>query len=78
MAKRFDYIESVLADGRAHLTGDQFTIADAYLFVVANWTNFVNIDLAKWPKTAAFVARVAERPAVKKALAAEGLLAKAA
>ena len=78
VAKRFDYIESVLSDGRAHLTGDQFTIADAYLFVVANWTRFVNIDLAKWPKTAAFVARVAERPAVKKALAAEGLLAKAA
>ena len=78
VAKRFDYLESVLADGRQFLTGDQFTIADAYYFVVANWTNFVGIDLGQWPKTAAFAARVAARPAVQKALVAEGLLAKAA
>jgi glutathione S-transferase len=78
VAKRFDYLESVLADGRQFLTGDQFTIADAYYFVVANWTNFTGIDLGKWPKTKAFAARVAARPAVQKAMAAEGLLAKAA
>ncbi|GJL91316.1 glutathione transferase GstA [Hyphococcus sp.] len=78
VAKRFDYLESVLADGRQYLTGDQFTIADAYYFVVANWTNFTGIDLAKWPKTKAFVGRVAARPAVQKAMTAEGLLANAA
>ncbi len=78
VAKRFDYLESVLADGRTFLTGDQFTIADAYYFVVSNWSSFVGIDLANWPKTKAFVARVAARPAVQKSMTAEGLLAKAA
>ncbi len=78
VAKRFNYLDEVLSDGRKFLTGDRFTVADAYLFVVANWTNFVKIDLNQWPNIAKFVARVAERPAVQKALAAEGLLQKAA
>ncbi|WDI32217.1 glutathione transferase GstA [Hyphococcus flavus] len=78
VARRFNYLEEELSDGRKFLTGDQFTIADAYLFVVANWTSFAKIDLGQWPNIASFVARVAERPAVQKALAAEGLLKKAA
>ncbi|MEZ5893242.1 MAG: glutathione transferase GstA [Parvularculaceae bacterium] len=78
VAKRLGYIESLLSDGRSYLTGGQFTIADAYVFVVANWSNFVGVDLKQWPNTAAFVARVAARPAAQKALAAEGLIAKAA
>lgn len=78
VASRFDYVEKVLSDGRTFLTGDQFTIADAYLFVVSNWANFVNIDLKQWPNVAAFVARVAKRPAAQKALEAEGLLQNAA
>lgn len=78
VAKRFDYLEKELSDGRAFLTGGQFTIADAYLFVVANWSNFVKIDLKRWPHIAAFVARVGERPTVQKALQSEGLLQDAA
>ena len=78
VAKRFDYLENVLSDGRKHLTGETFTVADAYLFVVANWASFVGIDLKQWPKVAAFVGRVAQRPAVQKAMKAEGLLKDAA
>lgn len=78
VARRLNYLDEVLSDGRTFLTGDQFTVADAYLFVVANWTNFVGIDLKQWPNVAKFAARVAERPAVQKALAAEGLLKNAA
>lgn len=75
--KKFDWINKQLA-GRQYLTGDQFTIADAYLFVVANWSNFVGIDLGRWPALKAFQDRVAARPKVQEALAAEGLLKKAA
>ncbi|MEM9617495.1 MAG: glutathione transferase GstA [Pseudomonadota bacterium] len=78
VAKRFDYLEEVLSDGHTYLTGEQFTIADAYMFVVSNWSNFVGIDLKQWPNIAAFVGRVAARPAVKKAMGAEGLLKQAA
>ncbi len=77
LEKKFDWINQQLT-GKQYLTGDQFTIADAYLFVVANWSNFVGVDLGRWPALKAFQDRVAARPKVQEALAAEGLLKKAA
>lgn len=74
VAKKFDWLEARLADGRAYLTGAQFTVADAYAFVVANWANFTGIPLAAWPRLGAFVARVAARPAAQAAMRAEGLI----
>jgi glutathione S-transferase len=60
-------------EGRSFLLGEQFTVADAYLFVVTNWAAFVGLDIARFADLAAFRARVAERPAVQAAMAAEGL-----
>jgi glutathione S-transferase len=73
LASRFDLIEQRLSDGRAYLTGDSFTIADAYFFTLANWTQYVGIDLAKWPGIGRYMQRVAARPSVQAALTAEGL-----
>jgi glutathione S-transferase len=75
--KRFDWLNGQLA-GKNYLTGENFTIADSYLFVVLNWSNFVGIDMSKWPALQAFSARVAARPKVQEALEAEGLNKKAA
>ena len=75
--KKFDWLESQLG-GKKFLTGDNFTVADAYLFTVVNWSNFLGIDLGKWPKLKEFQARVAARPKVQEAMAAEGLNKKAA
>lgn len=72
---KLDWLEGRLADGRAHLTGEAFTIADAYVFVVTNWANFTGIALARWPNLSAFMARVGDRPAVRRVLKAEGLAA---
>ncbi len=58
-------------DGRSYLMGDQFTVADAYLFTVLRWTPLFQIDVAQWPSIAAFVQRVGDRPAVRAALEAE-------
>ena len=77
LATRFDWIEQQLA-GKDYLTGKQFTVADAYLFVLLNWTKFQSIDLGRWPNLKAFHARVGARPKVQEALQAEGLLKKAA
>lgn len=77
LAKRFAYLDAQLA-GRAYLTGDRFTIADAYLFTVVNWTNFHAIDLSPYPNLKAYLGRVASRPKVQQALRAEGLLKEAA
>lgn len=74
VAKRMDHVERILSDGREYLLGNGFTVADAYLFVVANWSNFVDIDLAQWPNVDAFVKRVGTRKTTQDALRAEGLL----
>jgi glutathione S-transferase len=76
LAGKYDYVQGRFGSG-PHLTGDAFTIADAYLFVVLGWTGIQKIDLARWPKLGAFAARVAERPTVRAALHAEGLAGKA-
>src|SRR5262245_53064757 len=60
-------------EGKQYLMGDQFTVADAYLFTVVNWTRFVGMDLKEWPMLAQYQARVAARPKVQEALKAEGL-----
>jgi glutathione S-transferase len=61
-------------DGKDHLTGKQFTAADAYLFMTVNWRQRTGIDLARWPVLANDVKRVAARPKVREALPAEGLV----
>ncbi|WP_282052914.1 glutathione transferase GstA [Phaeobacter inhibens] len=74
VAGKFDLIETQLEDGREWLVADQFSVADAYLFVVSNWANFTGIDLARWPYLAAFVSRTAARPSAQAAMRAEGLI----
>ncbi len=77
LRKRYGLVEKQLAKG-PYLFGDQFTAADAYLFVVTNWSNFVKLDLSEFPHLMAFQARVAARPGVQAAMKAEGLLPAAA
>jgi glutathione S-transferase len=77
LSTRFDWLDQQLA-GKDYLMGKQFTVADAYAFVLLNWTKFHAIDLARWPNIAAFHKRVGARPKVQEALQAEGLLKKAA
>lgn len=73
LRKRYRTIEVALA-GKSYLFGEQFTIADAYLFTVTNWARLVKLDLSDFPNVQAFQARVAERPAVRAAMIAEGLI----
>jgi len=73
LTARLGLIEQQLAD-HTWLTGEQFTVADAYLFTVASWAKWVKFDLSPWPQLAAYLARVAARPAVQAALKAEGLI----
>lgn len=72
--RAYDFVSAAL-DGRPYLAGETFTVADAYLFTIVNWHNFIGLDLAPWPVLVAYQARIAQRPAVQKAMAEEGLLA---
>ena len=73
LATRFDHVSKTLAK-QPYLTGDAFTIADAYLFTVASWSGNLGIDLGRWPALQQFQARVAARPGVQKAMREEGLI----
>ena len=74
--KRFSYLDDHL-DGRDWLL-DRFTVADAYLAVVLNWAQFVNLDLKPYPNVTAFVARAKARPSIARAMGEEMALFQAA
>lgn len=71
--KKFEWVSQQL-DGRQYLTGDKFTAADAYLFTVAGWAKYVNLDLSAYDNLQVYLKRIAARPAVHAAMTAEGLL----
>lgn len=73
LRRRYALVEKQLA-GKSYLFGEHFTPADAYLFVVTSWTNYVKLDFSEFPNLMAFQQRVAARPAVQAAMRAEGLL----
>ena len=73
LTKRLEYVNRMLA-GKTFLMGEQFTVADCYLFTVLNWSGFVKIDLGRWPELKRYVDRIGQRPHVIEALKAEGLV----
>jgi glutathione S-transferase len=73
LAARFGYVDRHLANGGPFLMGAQFTVADAYLFVMTQWAGFLKIDLGQWARLKAYAAQVAARPKVHEALKEEGL-----
>ncbi|RAN81345.1 glutathione transferase GstA [Bacillus sp. SRB_336] len=73
LLRRYQLIEDALSK-QPWLLGDHFTAADAYLFTVTNWAKHVDLDLSGFPALLAFQKRVAERPAVQKAMQEEGLI----
>ncbi|MDI4232763.1 glutathione binding-like protein [Bradyrhizobium sp. Arg237L] len=73
---RLDYLENYL-QGREYLL-DHFSVADAYLVTVINWTMATPpVELAKWPALTAYYERLRARPSVAKAIAEEFELYKA-
>jgi glutathione S-transferase len=70
--KRLAWLEQALGS-KPFLLGTQFSVADAYLYVVLSWTSHVGIDLAQWPALKAHNERVGARPSVVATRKAEGL-----
>ena len=70
LVERFQYVDAELAEKR-YLMGSDFTVADAYLFVVVRWASAVRLEMSGFRNLARFVERVTERPAVRQALEAE-------
>jgi glutathione S-transferase len=72
VVKRYDFIEKSLGD-RPYLTGENFTVADAYLYVTLSWRARVDVNVAHLPKLTAFYERCRARPSVQRARKEEGL-----
>ncbi|MBK1836368.1 glutathione transferase GstA [Azospirillum sp. YIM B02556] len=58
-------------EGKSYLTGEVFSVADAYAYTVLSWLPRISFDLSPFPNLKAFAERVAARPAVQAAHAAE-------
>jgi glutathione S-transferase len=72
LGKKFDWLSKRLGTSK-YLMGDTFTVADAYLFTMLRWTDFVKIDRGKWPALAAYFELIRNRPKVQEAFKAEGI-----
>ncbi|MDS7942660.1 glutathione transferase GstA [Acinetobacter sp. V110_1] len=68
--KHYSQIDEQLK-GQNYLTGNNFTIADIYLFVVTRWADFIGLDLKHFMHLASFMQRIAERQTVQDSIAAE-------
>jgi glutathione S-transferase len=51
--------------------GEAYSVCDPYLFTLSQWLDGDGVDIARFPKVHDHSRRMAERPAVKRALAAE-------
>ena len=71
--RRLPVVEKRLAE-HPYLMGANFTVADAYLFVVLSWSTKVGFDLSPYPKIKDYLTTIATRPAVLAAMKAEGLI----
>lgn len=72
LEKKLQYVNDTLSH-QVWISGAHFTVADAYLFTVLRWARAVKLNLAELTHIDAYMARVAARPAVAAAMAAEGI-----
>jgi glutathione S-transferase len=69
---RLGFVEKALAD-KPFLTGTNFTVADAYLYVILSWRERIALDISAYAKLTAFYERCRARPSVQQARKEEGL-----
>ena len=69
---RLKFLDDHLA-GREFLL-DRFTVADAYLYTILNWSAPTRLDLSPWPAIKAYHERLRTRPSIAKAFREEAAL----
>ncbi len=72
LTNRLEWVNGQIKPGQ-FLIGSQFSVCDAYMWTVLNWSRAVKFDLTKWPNLMGYVEKVSTTPAVQSALKAEGL-----
>lgn len=70
---KIGYVNQQL-QGKKYLTGDHFTLPDAYCFVILSWlNNYFKIDLSQWKNVATYFADLQKRDSIKQSLEQEGV-----
>lgn len=70
---KFNFINEQL-DKTKYLSGDHFTLPDAYLFVILRWAQHFKFDMAEWPALSAYFVELKNRASIQKSLQEEGLV----
>jgi glutathione S-transferase len=70
--RKLDYVNKQLEITR-FLALDQFTLADAYLFVVLRWASFFKMDLNEWPQLPQYFSALLDRKAIQESMSEEKL-----
>lgn len=73
LSAKFAFVSEKLGTND-YITGNDFTIADAYLFTVMSWAKIKEVDYSQHTNLVNYMTRVASRPAVQKAMREEGLI----
>ncbi len=73
LMQRFEVLDKHFATNQ-YICGKDFSVPDAYLFTVLNWTKPTNMDISSFKNLTAYHARIGARPAVQSAMKAEGLI----
>lgn len=72
LGERFAYLTKHLK-GRDYLLGNNFSVADAYMFTILRWSPSVGVQLEPWPALQEYLARVGARSKVSEVMKVEGL-----
>ena len=72
LKKKLDYLNQMLAKNK-YVTGEQFTLPDAYIFTILRWTPKFDISLAQYSNIERYFNEIKQRKSVQTALKEEGL-----
>lgn len=72
LLRRLSYVNEQLSK-TPYLMGEQFTVADAYLYNVARWARVMKVDISEMKGLVAFLERVSERPSAHASTEGEGI-----
>lgn len=73
LASRVAHMDRHLAQ-REYMLGENFSLADVYVFVVLNWSRVADLDLSSYARVLELRKKVGARPAARAAMQAEGLI----
>ena len=74
LEKKFSYVDSQIKN--KFLMGENFTLPDAYLYVMLTWANGMKFNVKQWENLVRYFNELQKRPSIVTSLEEEGMHAK--